>query len=279
MRLNKKNVSVFLAFIALALVAKCFRPVQSPCEFLNADDWEQKRFNPQAFIAHAGGEIGGIANTNSKEAVLNSISKGFRFIELDILETADNELVAAHDWKNFKGMSGDKMADDTPLTHEEFTKRRILGKLTPLDALGIREIFMKHPDLYLVTDKIDNFELIVKEFGDFRERIIVEVFSRKKYEKALKAGIKYPAYCVWNGPKNIDKAIKSGFRMITIPLQEIAEREEALQRAKANDICVLSFSYNTNEMMKQKSKLVTMYYTDYWNVSKGEADCENCNDY
>ena len=51
-------------------------------------------------IAHAGGAIDGHVYTNSKEAVLNSINNGSKYIELDFSLTSDSELVCVHRWEN-----------------------------------------------------------------------------------------------------------------------------------------------------------------------------------
>ena len=57
------------------------------------------------YIAHAGGAIDGIRYTNSKEAILNSISKGAKYIELDLSLTRDGKLVAVHDWHWFNELT------------------------------------------------------------------------------------------------------------------------------------------------------------------------------
>lgn len=59
----------------------------------------------QNFIAHAGGAIidkGEVFTyTNSKEALLQSIKEGFKFIELDLVLDLQGEIFAAHDYKHF----------------------------------------------------------------------------------------------------------------------------------------------------------------------------------
>ena len=49
-----------------------------------------------AFIAHAGGSIGGLAMTNSMEALYAARDKGYKYIELDLQFTSDSVLVAMH---------------------------------------------------------------------------------------------------------------------------------------------------------------------------------------
>ena len=52
--------------------------------------------------------------TNSKESVLNSLKNGFKYIELDLLITKDNHIIAAHDWSFIN-----ENQNNTPLTLNE----------------------------------------------------------------------------------------------------------------------------------------------------------------
>ena len=117
------------------------------------------KFNDKKrYIAHAGGEILGNTYTNSLEALNNSYKNGFRYFELDMIVTADNYIVASHDWEmwasqtNFKGK--------LPPTLEEFKKYKILDKFTALDYKDINIWFSDHKDAYLITDKIEDVSLI-----------------------------------------------------------------------------------------------------------------------
>lgn len=125
-------------------------------------------------IAHAGGGIGKKHYINSKEAVEQSIQRGFGYIELDLLETTDGDLVAAHDWKTFHTLTGYPSQTDS-ISAQEAQKRKILGEQTVLTSKEIKEIFTQHTDLYLVTDKIRNVSLLLEKFADFSNRIIVEL--------------------------------------------------------------------------------------------------------
>ena len=61
----------------------------------------QERVQRVELIAHAGGEIDGYVYTNSLEALQQAASRGYKFIELDLLLTSDSVLVAAHSWEDF----------------------------------------------------------------------------------------------------------------------------------------------------------------------------------
>ena len=57
-----------------------------------------------SYIAHAGGGLGEKTYTNSKEALINSISLGYKLIELDLMVTADKYIFASHGLEIFNSI-------------------------------------------------------------------------------------------------------------------------------------------------------------------------------
>ena len=142
--------------------------------------------NIDRYIAHAGGEVNGIASTNTKDALDQNYKKGFRFFEFDIIETSDGKLVAGHDWQmwaRFTDYSG-----ALPPSHAEFMKRKVYGDYTTLDMKGINSWFAAHPDATLVTDKVNDPIAFANAFVD-KSRLIMELFSVMAVEEASKNGI------------------------------------------------------------------------------------------
>ena len=138
------------------------------------------------FIAHAGGEVDGIRSTNTKDALDQNYKKGFRLFELDIIETSDGHLVAAHDWAMWARFTD---YDGTlPPTLSEFKKHKIYGDYTTLDYQGINDWFAAHPDATLVTDKVNDPIAFANGFVD-KSRLIMELFSVMAVEDALNNGI------------------------------------------------------------------------------------------
>lgn len=130
------------------------------------------------FIAHAGGGIDGYTYTNSKEAILRSIHNKFKYIELDLFALKDSSLLCIHDIREFNQMTGYGDSDSIPTN---FKKRRIYNKYTPItldDVLTIRNV---NPFI-LVTDKIDNPELLNRYFGNDKTNLRVEAFSWQRYK-------------------------------------------------------------------------------------------------
>lgn len=143
--------------------------------------------SPVELIAHAGGDVG-VQYSNSREALEKSIADGFRYIEFDLLYTADSILVAAHDWEQFNKFTGFEHKGDTAPTFADFSSRRINGKYTPLSAADINTIFEKDTTIYLVTDKISSPVLLAKNFPRLKERMVVEAFSYNDYEALRREG-------------------------------------------------------------------------------------------
>lgn len=142
--------------------------------------------NIDRYIAHAGGEINGVKSTNSKHALDENYKKGFRNFELDIIETSDGKLVAAHDWNMWARFTD--YTGSLPPTHAQFMKQKIYGDYTTLDMDGINAWFKNHPDAILITDKVNDPIAFSDAFID-KDRLIMELFSVMAVEKASEHGI------------------------------------------------------------------------------------------
>ncbi len=100
-------------------------------------------------IAHAGGSIGNHVYTNSREAVLQSVRNGYKYIELDFQLTSDSQLVCMHSANDFRHMTA--MADSMPLTANNFRQQRIAGNYTPITATDVTALMHDHPSYWSLT--------------------------------------------------------------------------------------------------------------------------------
>lgn len=225
--------------------------------------------SPDAYIAHGGG-IGALVYTNSLEAVRDSLDKGFRFIELDLIETADGHLVGGHDWKFFKSSINHTDASDEPLSLAEVQDRKIQGKHTVLTGESLRRL-MESSQFILVTDKIKNYALLLKEIP-FPDRMIVEVFSPEDCRRALQAGIRYPAYCIWN-KQGFATALHYKFPLVTMDAGNFFESEDSralVKKLHDDGVTILLFSRNFSEwdspdfVKTHVGKTVSKIYTNRW---------------
>lgn len=234
-------------------------------------------------IAHAGGAIDGDKYTNSLEAVKQSIVKGYKFIELDLLITKDDKIVAAHDWRSFNRITGHQHLDHQVLSLNEFRSRKINSKYTPLSYIEINEIFAANPSLILVTDKIKDFKKLVATFK-FADRMIVEVFSIKDYQRALAAGVKYPMLSLRSKDLNdVTKIISQGINMVVSPSANINQFPQQFEKLHHKNICIFVFTSNEEQFIHTalKNKIATAFYTDFWDLDKNQCSSQKelCNTY
>jgi glycerophosphoryl diester phosphodiesterase len=231
-------------------------------------------------IAHAGGGIDKTKYTNSEEAVLLSIKKGFKLIELDLIITKDNKIVAANNWDLFRKYS--KCCVDTVPSLKEFNEIKILNKYTPLDSKKINEIFFENKDLILITDKIENFDLINNSFNFDKSRIIVEIFTRENYFKAIKKGIKNPLYSATIEHRKDEKKFIKNHKipMISISSSEFIKYKEYFIKLK-KDLDIIIFVYTTNDpqLVKVSENSADAFYTDFINISNMQCESNNCDTY
>lgn len=153
----------------------------------------------EIFIAHAGGVISNNIYTNSKEAVLKSLQNGFKYIELDLLITKDNHIIASHDWSFITN----KHDNNIQLTLNEVINIYKNKNITLLTGKDIYELMLKNKDWVLITDKIRDFSLLEREIP-LKNRIIVEVFNKFDYAVCLWKGLT-PAYSLPWDSNNLKK--------------------------------------------------------------------------
>ena len=154
----KKRLFISLSVLLLAILTVFTIWLLSPID--NNVDLSDNRY----YIAHAGGSIDGYTYTNSQEALLQSIASGYQYIELDLHEDADGKLICMH----------------TP----EDSARSPYPIMNLQEALAIRQ---QHP-FVLVTDKIDDPDILNRYFSDAKQDLRVEAFSWQEYVRLKEAG-------------------------------------------------------------------------------------------
>ena len=222
------------------------------------------------YIAHAGGEVNGVKSTNSLEALNENYKKGFRLFELDIIETADNKLVAAHDWKMWARFTD--YEGSLPPTHKEFMSRKIYGDYTTLDMDGINAWFKAHPDATLITDKFGDPKVMAKQFFN-PNKLIMELFSTMAIEQALALGItpmisQDPLMGIKGDPLNYLKVNNIGFAAVSRRI--IANKTDFLLQLRDQGIKVYVYNVNfdagKDEVYVNENEIGLVYgmYADKW---------------
>ncbi len=223
------------------------------------------RTGAEALIAHGGG-VGEFTYTNSLEAVQDSLNRGFQFIELDLQKTVDGHIVAIHEWPQFAQMTGKSTEEVQKMPLSELKKLKIHGKYTVLGGDDIRRLMEQHPQFILVTDKLQDFALMLKEIP-FPERMIVECFGRVNYKKALRAGIKYPAFSAWKDTGEIEQ-FRFPLVVMSAYAMEDEQNAEKVRKLHEDGTTILMFwasICDEPEFIKQHlSSSISKIYTDTW---------------
>ncbi len=162
------------------------------CGLINIEPTEAMPIGNDRYIAHAGGALGDITYTNSKEAVLQSLKNGFRFIELDLRVTLDGHYYGAHYNDDFNAQTGHPHQWIIPPTASQVKERKILDRFTPLLLTDVAKIMAEHPQMFLVIDNGNDYAKMLSECP-YPERMAVEVVNYAQYVSARVAGFKYVA--------------------------------------------------------------------------------------
>ena len=226
--------------------------------------------NNNRYIAHAGGEINEVKSTNSLEALNANYKKGFRLFELDIIETSDGKLVAAHDWNMWSRFTD--FGGSLPPSHAEFKKHKIYGDYTTLDLKGINAWFKSHPDAILVTDKINDPIAFADAFVD-KNRLIMELFSPMAIEKASKNGIQVmisqqPLMGIVGDKLNY--LLVNDIKYVAVSRRIISSKRDFMLKLQENGIKVYVYNVNfdpgKDERYVQDNEFGLIYgmYADKW---------------
>lgn len=139
------------------------------------------------FVSHAMGGIEGKAYSNSLEAFQQNYAEGHRLFEVDLVMTADGELVLWHGWE--KQICSKIPKDEVP-TLQQFMNARIYDRYTPLSYTDLLRLMQKYPDIRVIIDTKDpdeetvrrNFAYIVGKAAEMNAedvfgRIAVEIYT------------------------------------------------------------------------------------------------------
>ena len=170
-------VSLLLFVIILVMLLWLARPLEKSAEDINA-------LSPNHLIAHAGGDIDRYTYTNSKEALTSALENGFRYVELDLYETTDSNVVCLHSLKDYRKMTS---TDCEVLDTKSFLGHQLYGKYTPMTLNDAIKIWEERP-FYFVTDKISDPKILNRYFKKNRDKVIVEAFTLDDYVQLERDG-------------------------------------------------------------------------------------------
>jgi glycerophosphoryl diester phosphodiesterase len=230
-------------------------------------------------IAHAMGGIDGKDYTNSLDAFRNSYKKGFRVFETDLILSADNELVARHDWGTYLQPSLPADEQEKALPQDEFMKYKIFDEFRPLNLQKIIQLLKNKPDMYLITDTKeidpavikDQFQLLVDQVkavdASILHRIIPEIYNHEMYD-IVNAIYPFPnqIYSIYLTEEPQDEILQfvADKQIPVVAMQTDQASKEFVEALTANHVIPYIYTVNdTHEVEEYRSWGVQGFYTDF----------------
>jgi len=108
----------------------------------------------------------------------NAAVLGFRYIEIDLIETSDGYIIANHNWYNISNRIPG--VQNGIMNHAEFMGHRIFGRFTPVDLDMLIEFLRLTPDVFIITDTKDTdyaaLYTIARRFPEYKARFIAQSY-------------------------------------------------------------------------------------------------------
>ena len=222
-------------------------------------------------VAHALGGYNGLSYTNSIEALEANYHKGFRFFEMDLYLTTDDNLIGFHE----NVLETEAMKSTVYFTQESLNENYTIATLDQ-----VLDFMLEHTDMYLIIDTKDGpwddtliYEILTKKClkkgGNVINRIIPQAYSDQMYEKIVKNyNFSNVIYSIYKEDYQLDINIirflelhGADIQVVTIPKKRATK--EFVQELKALDKLVYVHTVNTKSAWsKYKALGVDGIYTD-----------------
>ncbi len=223
-------------------------------------------------VAHAGGGINKRMYTNSLEALDLNYALGFRYFEIDLLQTADHRLVCLHDWEiSAKAMLGQAVGE--PLTLSAFKQRiKARASLTPCTEETLKTWLEKHPDAYVVTDikdaNITLLKRLIHIIPEAKRQIIPQVYQPENMETVAGMGFEQIIWTVYRYTGSNEDIVENAKKLknktrLAVTIPEYRAKSRLPARLKKLDIPTYVHTINDPDTaaMFMREYLVTEIYT------------------
>ena len=220
-------------------------------------------------IYHAGGGVDGLAYTNSREAIEETLTFG-NFLEIDFGYTADGHLVCIHSWEYITG-------SPEPMTLAQYKEHKIFGEYTTLTAVELIAYMKEREDLYIVIDtkELDVLrvteDLIALAEGDTAivDRFIIQLYEEGSKGKILELypfaeeNFLFTCYKSGTDPETVLRlCMEEGISVVTV--QHGTWDSEAIDLFTQKGILIYEHTVNRlDHVTKATERGVYGFYTDF----------------
>lgn len=204
-------------------------------------------------VAHAGGGFEKKTYTNSIDA-LEANKKDFLFFELDFFITGDNKVVCEHDFsENLENFNKFKKYIAKNLSFEQCT------------YLSLKKWLKENPNKIIITDfknrNIDGLTFISKNFNNYEERFIPQIYHPKEYNKVKKLGYKNIIWTLYRSDKSNEAVLSFASNMNLYAITMSPPRARSGLAVLLKDKKIKTYVHTINSV-KEYFEYVKMYKVD-----------------
>ncbi len=222
-------------------------------------------------VAHSGGGLNKLTYTNSIDA-LEANANHYEFFEIDLLFTKDRKLICTHDWEGSIKETKEMHFNQIPPTIDEFEQHiNNNKKYKNCTFKTLAAWLQQNPNKKIITDaegdNIAALTFIAKEFPNYQDRFIPQIYYPDEYEPIKKMGFKkiiWTLYCYQGSSEDVIKHAKSmDLYAITMPT---GRAQDGLAKLVAKKLGIPSYVHtiNTQEELEHYNSLgISEIYTDF----------------
>jgi glycerophosphoryl diester phosphodiesterase len=220
-------------------------------------------------IAHAGGQIGNNTYTNSIDALDTNHSLGFRFFEMDLSLTTDQNVVCLHDWDEsftrsfgLPGKQAVSLGDFEQLvsTRSEFNKCTLKSLMKWLS---------EHSDSVVVTDakerNLDALKIISEKYPELIDQVIPQIYHPGEYAATRKMGFERIIWTLYLYPEGSSAVLEHAAAMDLWAIAMDTDRADQQLALELEAMGVQSYVHTINkyaDYLYFKSLGIEEVYTD-----------------
>lgn len=212
-------------------------------------------------IAHAGGGYNNLTYTNSIDSLVYN-KDNYKLFELDFFLTSDDKLVCSHDWSDHL---------ETISKFEAYIKTKKDYK--PCTYKSLKKWLTKNPKKRIVTDfksnNLSGLKFIAKNFENFEEKFIPQIYTPSEYKKVKKIGYKDIIWTLYRYEKNNKKIIKFAKKMNLYAITMPKIRAQSELPVLLKEIRIKSYVHTINSMKEY------FIYKDHFKIDQIYSDWIN----
>lgn len=189
-------------------------------------DWEALHFQNdgqwycnETLIAHACGGNIRLNYTNSKDALTQAVTDGFRIAEVDARFTKDKVLVCTHDFES---------TTELP-EYATFMARKIDGRFSPMDFEQCRSAAEENNLTLIVDVKLRNELHAVAKYisrQGIPDGIYIQIAAETELEQAAGLPVLYNLTFTEDYARVAAFCLKNNIRVVSISVQRLQQNEE-----------------------------------------------------